>query len=84
MLSNLTYNVGRGARSSSLRRAGRGRLRYGYSAQYPSLTSSSSITSTSHLFIPSDKDNDDNDDGEEEEGEEDVMDCMSEIFPTRT
>jgi hypothetical protein len=35
-------------------------------------------------FFPSDDDNDDNDDKEEEEGEEDVMDCMSEIFPTRT
>jgi hypothetical protein len=68
-----------------LRRAGLGRLRYGYSAQYPSPTSSSSITSTSHLFVPSDEDNnDDDDDGEEEEGEEDVMDCMSKIFPTRT
>jgi hypothetical protein len=46
--------------------------------------SSSLITLTSYLFVPSDDDNDDDDDGDEEEGEEDVMDCMSEIFPTRT
>jgi hypothetical protein len=48
--------------------------------------SSSLITLTSHLFILSDNnnDNDDDDNGEEEEGEEDVMDCMSKIFPTRT
>jgi hypothetical protein len=79
---DLMYNAGRGARSSSLRRAGRGRLRV--LGVVPSPTSSSLITSTSHLFVPSDDDNDDDDDGEEEEGEEDVMDCMSKIFPTRT
>ncbi len=44
----------------------------------------SSITSTSHLFVPSDDDNDNDNDGEEEEGEENVMDCMSKIFLTRT
>jgi hypothetical protein len=40
----------------------------------------------SHLFVPSDNDDNDDNDGEEEEGEgeEDVMDCMSKIFPTRT
>ncbi len=63
-------------------RAGRGRLRVLGVVSSP--TSSSSITLTSHLFVPSDDNNDDNDDGEEEEGEEDVVDCMSEIFPTRT
>ena len=42
------------------------------------------ITLTSHLFVPLDDDNKDDNDGEEEEGEEDVMDCMSKIFLTRT
>ncbi len=46
--------------------------------------SSSLITLTSHLFVPSDDDDNDDNHGEEEEGEEDVMDCMSKIFPTRT
>jgi hypothetical protein len=39
---------------------------------------------TSHLFVPSDDNDNDDNDGEEEEGEEDVMDCMSKIFPIRT
>jgi hypothetical protein len=39
---------------------------------------------TSHLFVPSDDNDNDDNDGEEEEGDEDVMDCMSKIFPTRT